>query len=216
MMRSMFGPIEQISSYRSRHDVLKSGAMLSKRFRMGPCRLCLKELEPKCSYQPSHHLHITSHHPSHHLHITSHIKSPWPPRAAKKHCSVSIVSHKLPNFQKALSPTSQQYCIHTSKEKWLKVSLGRHLSANAAELGENGDLHHMHITSHQITITSHHITSFTSHYTHMTSLHIKSHITSHHIIHHITSHRPTSLSTSPLHHLCINITSHHKSHHITK
>ena len=26
-MRSMFGPIEQISSYRSRHDVLKSGGI---------------------------------------------------------------------------------------------------------------------------------------------------------------------------------------------
>ena len=47
MMRSMFGPIEQISSYRSRHDVLKSGGILSKGFRMGPCRLFLKELEPE-------------------------------------------------------------------------------------------------------------------------------------------------------------------------
>ena len=39
--------IEQISSYRSRHDVLKSGAILSNGFRMGPCRLFLKELEPE-------------------------------------------------------------------------------------------------------------------------------------------------------------------------
>ena len=110
--------------------------------------------------------------------------------------------------------TSQQYCIHTSKENdqkypWEDICLRMLRNWEKTEI-------YITCTSHHIKSPSHHITSFTSHYTHMTSLHIKSHITSHHIIHHITSHRPTSLSTSPLHHLCINITSHHKSPHITK
>ena len=39
--------VEQISSYISRNDVFKTGGILSKGFRMGPCRLFLKELEPE-------------------------------------------------------------------------------------------------------------------------------------------------------------------------
>ena len=215
-MRSMFGPIEQISSYRSRHDVLKSGAMLSIRYPDHITHHITSHhiTTSHCNY-PSHHItstitspshHITSHHPSHHLHITSHIKSPWPPRAAKKHCSASIVSHELPKNIVASA------C--SSKRKWSKVSLGRHLSANAAELGENGDLHHMHITSHQITITSHHIIYITLHSHDIPSHQVTHHITSHHPSHHITSPNITFYITftSPLHqhHITSQITSHHK------
>ena len=108
--------------------------------------------------------------------------------------------------------TSQQYCIHTSKENdqkypWEDICLRMLRNWEKTEI-------YITCTSHHIKSPSHHIIYITLHSHDIPSHQVTHHITSHHPSHHITSPNITFYITftSPLHqhHITSQITSHHK------